>query len=271
VAASEGSWGACDLVIDSELGPRLTNHRFVNLVRYCGDVKHLEVRDARSLSSAVFGCFSARLFLAKSFASLETVKLTNCSGLTSSGVLACMKDTGMFDRPKEDRFRCLRLAGCNMQEKQHLAELQECLGTGQREVFFERRTRNGQENVLVRKPYTMAASIIDKSSVDLWPCHACHGSASEDVFFDCIATTAEEVAVCESCLKTFCGARADHCGTRYCDTYFVCNDSDCEESVHVRTHDDCDKTFCEDCGHDPDNLRMCTDGKKEWYTSYRAD
>ncbi len=160
MAASEGSWGACDLVIDSELGPRLTNHRFVNLVRYCGDVKHLEVRDARSLSSAVFGCFSARLFLAKSFASLETVKLTNCSNLTSSSILAFMKAIGVLDRPKEDRLRCMRLAGCDMQAESHLAELNECLGITQREIFFER--RNGQDDVQVRH----VASVINQSSFD---------------------------------------------------------------------------------------------------------
>ena len=160
VAASEGSWGACDLVIDSELGPRLTNHRFVNLGRYCGDVKHLEVRDARSLSSAVFGCFSARLFLAKSFASLETVKLTNCSNLTSSSILAFMKAIGVLDRPKEDRLRCMRLAGCDMQAESHLAELNECLGITQREIFFER--RNGQDDVQVRH----VASVINQSSFD---------------------------------------------------------------------------------------------------------
>jgi hypothetical protein len=46
VAASDGAWGTCELVIDAKLGKRLTDDRFGNLIRYCGDVKHLEVHDA---------------------------------------------------------------------------------------------------------------------------------------------------------------------------------------------------------------------------------
>jgi hypothetical protein len=161
VAATDGSWGSCDLVIDPELGPLLTCDRFERLTQYCGDVKHLEVRDAHSLSFTVSGCFSAGLFLAKSFASLETVKLTNCSKLTTSGIFTFMKAIGILSRPKEDRLRCLRLAGCGIDMGEDLRELNECLSVDPREVFFER--RDGQENVQVRQ----VGSVIDQSSFDL--------------------------------------------------------------------------------------------------------
>ena len=158
VAASDGAWGTCELVIDAKLGKRLSDDRFGNLIRYCGDVKHLEVRDAHSLSSP--GGYFLPMSLAKSFGSLETVKLTNCSNLTSSSILAFMKAIGVLDRPKEDRLRCMRLAGCDMQAESHLAELNECLGITQREIFFER--RNGQDDVQVRH----VASVINQSSFD---------------------------------------------------------------------------------------------------------
>tara|TARA_B110000977_G_scaffold175235_1_gene229783 strand:+ start:5075 stop:6493 length:1419 start_codon:yes stop_codon:yes gene_type:complete len=273
VVATEGSWGACDLVIDPELGKRLTNDRFVNLIRRCGDVKHLEVRDADGLAfgipSASPCLFSPGSSLANTFASLETVKVTNCSNMSSSGILAFMKAVGMLDRPKEKRLRCLRLAGCDMHEAGHLDELNECLSIGQQEVFFERRTQDGQENVLVRKPYTTAKSIIGKSSFDMWQCEGW----VDDNHRICHVATSEEVVMCDSCLKTFCSKCAEDFGTHHCDTcnFFVCDDSDCEDSIHLTFCDGCDRCVCEDCGHDPSIVRMCSDGKKECNKTYCAD
>ena len=39
VATFDGCWGTCDLVLDGELGEKITDGRFENLLRYCGDVK----------------------------------------------------------------------------------------------------------------------------------------------------------------------------------------------------------------------------------------
>ena len=39
VATTDGCWGTCDLVLDGELGKKITDERFENLLRYCGDVK----------------------------------------------------------------------------------------------------------------------------------------------------------------------------------------------------------------------------------------
>ena len=51
VAATEGCWGTCDLVIDRDMLNRLklTNERLECLIGYCGDVKNLEIRNAPML------------------------------------------------------------------------------------------------------------------------------------------------------------------------------------------------------------------------------
>ena len=113
VAESDGSRGTCELVIDAKLDRRLTNDHFDNLIRYCGDVKHLEVHDAHGLSLARDLSYTA----ASRFASLESLNLTGCSGLTGDDIFVFLVKTGMLvvpKRPKETRRRCLRLAGCDV-------------------------------------------------------------------------------------------------------------------------------------------------------------
>ena len=110
---SEGAWGTCDLVLDGELGKRLTDERFERLLCYCGDVKHFEVRDA---PEEFEGNFLSDEGIAAKFASLESFKLTNCSGVDCTRVVDFMKAIGMAARPKEKRLRCLHLAGCVLAE-----------------------------------------------------------------------------------------------------------------------------------------------------------
>jgi len=43
VATTDGCWGTCDLVLDGELGKKITDERFTRMIRYCGDVKRLEI------------------------------------------------------------------------------------------------------------------------------------------------------------------------------------------------------------------------------------
>ena len=92
VATSEGCCGTCDLVLDGELGKKITHDR---LIGYCGDVKRLEIQDAPSSFSLKCSGFEEyapqqgeayrllhRLrdqpYWAKKLASLETLKLMNC-------------------------------------------------------------------------------------------------------------------------------------------------------------------------------------------------
>ena len=68
-----GVWGTCDLVLDGELGEKVTDERFERLMLYCGDVKHLEVRDAPEGFEGVYlsGLNGPAGSLAARFASLH--------------------------------------------------------------------------------------------------------------------------------------------------------------------------------------------------------
>ena len=157
------------------------------------------------------------------FDSLASFKIMSSPESVNSGlILGFMRSIGTFDRLKEGRFRCMRLGGCYINEEKDLAELTECLGIGQREVFFYR--RDGQENVQV--PYV--ASVNDKSSFRLWPCDGYDPS-------QCVSnhTTSEDVFMCNTCMNTFC-PECDSFRTHCCDTfnYFACwNYEDTVQSV----------------------------------------
>ena len=140
VATSEESWGTCDLVLDGELGKKITDDRFARLLRYCGDGKHLEIRDAPESFEGGWLTFDETYFLVK-FASLETLKLINCPGLNDTDILGFLQDIGMPDHPKDKRLRYLRLAGCEI-ERVELDEFRECLRDDPSENFFKSDRKN---------------------------------------------------------------------------------------------------------------------------------
>lgn len=220
-------------------------------------MRHLEVLNApKSFEGrGVFGPVTTvveRESRVRKFASLETVKVTGCSGVTGASIVQFMRSIGMLECPKEDRLRCLRLAGCDMQQdedleklgswdfRDHLDEFKKYLSIEQREVFCE--IRNGQEIVQVRN----AASVIDQSSFDLWECNGATTQGGGHEECKCVATSSE-VAMCILCMKTYCGKCADIFGTRYHEkcASFVC--FDCDEDLKLITCDSCNKTFCEPC------------------------
>ena len=135
-STSEGAWGTCDLVLDGELGKRLTDERFERLLCYCGDIKHLEVRDA---PLSFVGNFLSDEGIAAKFASLESFKLTNCSGVDCTWVIDSAEAIGMPARPKDKRLRCLHLAGCVLAEMEfyHIETLNECLTADRDDMFLE--------------------------------------------------------------------------------------------------------------------------------------
>ena len=85
-------------MLDGELGKKITDDRFARLLRYCGDVKHLEIRDAPESFEGGWLTFDETYFLVK-FASLETLKLINCPGLNDTDILGFLQDIGMPDHP----------------------------------------------------------------------------------------------------------------------------------------------------------------------------
>ena len=215
VATSDGGWGSCDVVLDGELGQKITDERLHRILRCCRDVKHLEIRDApRSFAGTGLwnlGGFAIAHELA--FTSLETLKFINCTGVSDFTVLEFLRDIGMPDRPKDTRLRCLRLAGCVIDDSNQLDELRECLKVDQN--FFE----------------------IDKEKIsfDLWEC-----------ICGCVIDTSE-ANMCVSCHETYSDDCMVDCGFHFCKCCdaFVCNA--CEENVAMYPCQDCEEAMCESC------------------------
>ena len=228
VATFDGCWGTCDLVLDGELGEKITDERLENLLRYCGDVKHLEIRDISSSFEGSCLWFKEderegfgkdiRL-MAKKFTSLETLTIINCPGVCDLCALSFLQDIGMPDRPKDKRMQCMRLAGCGFEfaEISQLNLFRDCLSVDQN--FF--------------------LSDVEKSSFDLWECDTC------DIVID-----TSEVTMCVECNRKYCDDCLDEDGPEgiffcECCNAFACNA--CEEIVATYLCEYCHKTVCESC------------------------
>jgi hypothetical protein len=257
---SEGAWGTCDLVLDGELGERLTDERFERLLCYCGDIKHLEVRDA---PLSFVGNFLSGEGIAAKFASLESFKLTNCPGVNVSDVAEFMSLIGMEARPEEKRLRCLRLAGCCVctgnqdagdfphEVVQNITDLHECLAIDQQEVFHIPMECSAYgivfEGIYEQVQFLHLAKL--RASFDLWHCDGNEeGSRRCDGF-----TTTPEMKICENCAEVFCpDCVADSEGTS-CDTcdFFVCGEClTIEEAKNLLIFcagSDCDNVYCKMC------------------------
>ena len=247
---SEGAWGTCDLVLVGELGKRLTDERFERLLSYCGDIKHLEVRDA---PLSFVGKFLSGEGIAAKFASLESFKLTNCPGVNVSDVAEFMSLIGMEARPEEKRLRCLRLAGCCVCHQdvgpqdavENINTLQECLAIDQEEVFLKPLERDGfvlEDTYEVLKFLNLAKH---RASFDLWIC-CCY----EDEDGRCNGfTTTSEMKICEHCAEVFCPDCVADSGGTSCDTcdFFVCGECDTEDQLIFCDGSDCDNVYCKMC------------------------
>lgn len=220
---SEGAWGTCDLVLDGELGKRLTDERFGRLLCYCGDVKHLEVCDAPAAEFE--GNFLSDEGIAAKFASLESFKLTNCSGVDCTWVVDFMK-AHMTARPKDKRLRCLHLAGCVLAEMEFhdIETLKDCLTADQDDIFYL-----GQSKTSVRS----VICVQNKANLDLW------WSECERV------VPTSEVKICNICTSAFCGSCAEG---SFCDGCgeFICSECELEDPLEYSC-DGCGDRFCQEC------------------------
>jgi len=238
---SEGAWGTCDLVLDSELGKRLTDERFGRLLYYCGDIKHLEVCDAPA--AKFVGNFLFDEGIAAKFASLESFKLTNCPGVDCARVVDFMNAIGMTARPKDKRLRYLHLAGCNVAEWQvythPLVSLHACLAADQDDIFHLEQGKKSVPSVI---------RVQNKANFDLWWCEC-----------ELIVPTSQ-VKICNSCTSAFCGSCAEE--GSFCDGCgeFTC--LECEEESDDRFLMDCDgcgERFCQEC-HLSQKFNICRGG-----------
>jgi len=235
VVTSEAAWGTCDLVLDGELGKRLTDERFGRLLFYCGDVKHLEVCDT---PEEFEGNFLSDEGIAAKFASLESFKLTNCSGVDCTRVVDFMKAIGMATRPKEKRLRCLHLAGCDV-DLPDIGPLHDCLTADQDDIF------NLEQG---KKTVSSVIRVLHKANLDLWCCEGRY----IDPFGNCeLIVPTSEVKICTSCTSAFCGSCAEG---SFCDGCgeFICRE--CEEGFPDDLDIDRFEIFCDGCGE-----RFCKD------------
>jgi len=222
-AATPGAWGTCDLVLDGELGERLTDERFERLLCYCGNIKHLEVRDAPEGFEGVYFNSRPPRSLAAKFASLTTVVLTGCESVDGASIVELMKAIGMLARPKKDRLRRLHVDGCALGDDE-VATLSDCVSLGRLEN------------------YVAWSKDLPRDGIDVCVCLNC-----DDVvpMTDCIT--------CYSCLDTCCDACCDTNEEEIwgptCDgcPANVCDKAECAASLRWFGCDGCGETFCGDC------------------------
>jgi len=242
VVTSEGAWGTCDLVLDSELGRRLTDKRFLRLLRYCGEVKRLEVRDAPATFKAeAFHFRHLKSVLPKFSPSLTDVRLTGCSGVTGERVFNFLGVPGfLLDKPKERRLQSLHLAGCDV-----------------RLDYFQYMI-----HAVADPPYCLSAdnreSLLAANRLDLAPCWNCESVQAVRDFDICAACRVYlcqcEVAdshSCDFCGEVMCNGCAVEGGTNtyaceVCRKAFVWCGA-CRSTFFVCCEDECQKQTCFEC------------------------
>jgi hypothetical protein len=219
-AATPGAWGTCDLVLDGELGEKVTDERFERLMLYCGDVKHLEVRDAPEGFEGVYFNSRPPRSLAVKFASLTTVVLTGCESVDGASIVELMKAIGMLARPKKDRLRRLHVDGCALGDDE-VATLSDCVSLGRLENYV----------AWSKEPGTC-------DGIDVCVCLNC-----DDVIrmLDCY--------MCYSCLDTCCEGSTEEIWGPTCDgcPANVCDKAECAASLRWFDCAGCGETFCGDC------------------------
>ena len=209
---------------NGELGEKVTDERFERLMLYCGDVKHLEVRDAwcdapEGFEGVYFNSRPPRS-LAVKFASLTTVVLTGCESVDGASIVELMKAIGMLARPKKDRLRRLHVHGCALGDDE-VATLSDCVSLGRLENYVAWSKEQGTCD-----------------GIDVCVCLNC-----DDVIrmLDCY--------MCYSCLDTCCEGSTEEIWGPTCDgcPANVCDKAECAASLRWFDCAGCGETFCGDC------------------------
>ena len=153
--------GVTDVVIEGELAKRLTDERFKRVMEVCGNLTRLEVRNAPEDFQGLY-FYGDELVLRAKFANLETLKMTDCTGLDGSTIVDFMETIGMNDKPKHERLERLHLAGSKVFHRDAMMSPE-----------FVRISR--LENYLAYR----RAPTDDHEGVDVWGCAACCGIFDE--------------------------------------------------------------------------------------------
>lgn len=185
VAATEGSWGVAhdELVVKGELAKRLTDERLERLMRYCGRLKRVELRDFPRTFKGTFMTERFTSLHPRVFESLESLVLrSETSSLNIKRVKNFLSRLGVRDRPKAERLDRLHLGGCKATAGD-VAFLLECV-------------RHDRDR---KKP-------LEKGALDLWVCETdgCGRTvcSSDWVTYDSVF---EFGGQCDACEKMYCG------------------------------------------------------------------
>jgi hypothetical protein len=224
-AATPGAWGTCDLVLDGELGEKVTDERFERLMLYCGDVKHLEVRDAPEGFEGVYFNSRPPRSLAAKFASLTTVVLTGCESVDGASIVELMKAIGMLARPKKDRLRRLHVDGCALGDDE-VATLSDCVSLG----MLENYVAWSKDPHLQRDGIDVGVCL---NCDDVMPMSACY------MCYSCLDTCCD--ACCDMSEEEIWGPTCDGCPANVCDK------AECAASLRWFDCAGCEETFCGDC------------------------
>lgn len=214
VAATEGSWGVAhdELVVKGELAKRLTDERLERLMRYCGRLKRVELRDFPSTFKGTFMTKGFTSLHPRVFESLESLVLrSETSSLNIKRVKNFLSRLGVRDRPKAERLDRLHLGGCKATAGD-VAFLLECV-------------RHDRDR---KKP-------LEKGALDLWVCDTCERVVSSRYWVS-DDSAFEFGDQCDACKKMYCEGCLENMesgpGFKLCDECeitFLCG---CPESAN---------------------------------------
>lgn len=278
VAASEGSWGTCDLEISAADGnlEKLTNDRLEHLLGYCGVVRNLEIRGAPATFRAK--CLYKPTLAAKKFAKLETLKIKNCTRVSGLTIACFLQAIGMCDRPKDKRLRCLRLEECDV-DHNDVGHFHEYLSFDPSENFDEEKcsfnickcskcgdvkdTSKASICIVCKKTFSEGEWANERGDTLCESCNAFVCVACEDTAASYVCDRCEQSVACERCVMTGILPKCEGskhkpgCFDRWCEhcqdnngsilICDVCACSWCEACDHVRVCATCSKNECGAC------------------------
>jgi hypothetical protein len=126
-------WARQDLTVSGALAAKLTNARFVQLLRRAGpNIRSLVINDAAAsfTDTGLLQAYGAHIVEVlgqpqrlpggslwrptpgQALAPLQTLDLSRCPGVSGRAVLCLLKRLRLRELPKEERLQRLALAGC---------------------------------------------------------------------------------------------------------------------------------------------------------------
>ena len=244
VAATEGSWGVAhdELVVKGELAKRLTDERLERLMRYCGRLKRVELRDFPRTFKGTFMTERFTSLHPRVFESLESLVLrSKTSSLDIERVKRFLWRLGVRDRPKAERLDRLHLGGCDATAGD-VAFLLECVRHDRdRDKPFEEGALDFWVCDTNRCGHVMCTSQLryDSTMMAGNQCDACQKLYCEGCM-TMILMTGNPVT-CDECEETFLCGMCPEMGERFDKEWERCS------MLHTHTKPGCGIKVCPKC------------------------